>query len=63
MGHGAMRIMKFWNIPFSWFDEKKNVSIEWSKNNIFPSSKMKFKYEKNEYEEMLQSGIYIMYRY
>lgn len=51
------------NIPFSWFDENKTISIEWSKNNIFPSSKMKFKYEKNMYEEMLQSGNYIMYRY
>ncbi len=50
-------------IPFSWFEEKKSVSIEWSKNNIFLSPVMKFKYEKNEYEEMLQSGDYIMYRY
>jgi hypothetical protein len=50
-------------IPFSWFDEKKAVSIEWGRNNIFLSSKMKFSYEKNEYEEMLQSGDYIMYRY
>jgi hypothetical protein len=50
-------------IPFSWFEEKKNVSIEWSRNNIFLSTKMKFKYEKNQYEEMLQSGDYIMYRY
>ncbi len=50
-------------IPFSWFEEKKVVSIEWGKNNIFLSPKMKFKYEKNDYEEMLISGDYIMYRY
>jgi hypothetical protein len=50
-------------IPFSWFEEKKSVSIEWSKNPIFPSSTMKFKYEKNQYDEMLQSGNYTMYRY
>ncbi len=50
-------------IPFSWFEEKKAVSIEWGKNNIFLSSKMKFTHEKNQYEEMLQSGDYIMYRY
>lgn len=51
------------HIPFSWFDEKNTVSIEWGKNNIFPSSKMKFKHEKNQYEEMLSSDGFIMYRY
>lgn len=50
-------------IPFSWFEEKSNVSIEWGQNNIFLSPKMKFKYVKNEYEEFLQSNDYIMYRY
>jgi hypothetical protein len=51
------------DIPFSWFEEKKAVNIEWGKNNIFLSSKMKFKHEKNQYEDMLVSGDYIMYRY
>lgn len=50
-------------IPFSWFEEKNAVSIEWGKNNIFLSAKMKFKHEKNQYEDMLVSGDYIMYRY
>lgn len=50
-------------IPFSWFDENRVLAIEWGKNNIFLSSKMKFKHEKNQYEDMLVSGDYIMYRY
>ncbi len=50
-------------IPFSWFEEKDGVAIEWGKNNIFLSSKMKFKRQVNEYEDMLQSGDYVMYRY
>jgi hypothetical protein len=51
------------DIPFSWFEDKKAVAIEWGKNNIFLSTKMKFKHEKNQYEDMLVSGDYIMYRY
>jgi hypothetical protein len=56
------------NIPFSWFEEGNTISIEWSKNNIFPASKMKFKYEKvvygsDEYEISLRSDGFIMYRY
>lgn len=50
-------------IPFSWFADKKFVSIEWKKNKIFKSSKMKFKIETDEFEEMLQCDDYIMYRY
>ena len=50
-------------IPFSWFQAKTTVSIEWGKNNIFKSSKMKFKFETDEYEEMLQCDEFIMYRY
>lgn len=50
-------------IPFSWFEEEKGVTIEWGKNNIFLSSKMKFKKQLNEYEDMLTSGDYVMYRY
>lgn len=51
------------DIAFSWFEEKNDVTIEWGKNNIFLSPKMKFKYSKVDGEEMLQSGDYVMYRY
>lgn len=50
-------------IPFTWIDKKESVLIEWAHNNIFLSSKMEFTREKTEFEEMLISGDYVMYRY
>lgn len=50
-------------IPLSWFEDKKGVRIEWGKNNIFLSSKMTFVYSTNDYEQILKSGDYEMYRY
>ena len=49
-------------IPFSWFEKKNVVSIEWGKNDIFSSPKMDFQYKEVENEEMLFSGDYHMYR-
>lgn len=50
-------------IPFTWIDKKESVLIEWAHNNIFLSSKMEFTREKTEFEDMLISGDYVMYRY
>lgn len=49
-------------IPFTWFENNDMVSIEWGKNDIFSSPKMKFQYKEVEHEEMLISGDYYMHR-
>lgn len=50
-------------IPFTWFENKKDITIEWSKNKVFPESIMKFKYKKADFEEFYEFSDYTMYRF
>lgn len=46
------------------FDDGKGLTIEWEKNPVFKTSKMKFTFRKSEYdEEYLDGGQAQMYRY
>ena len=49
-------------IPFTWIEEKASLTIEWSKNKVFPESIMKFKYNKTGFEEFYEFKDYMMYR-